>query len=885
MSNFLWCNKQQHAGQHKAPRQPKLSIASAMRWLSGGWEQLEERTLLAISAVRITDLNPGAGDSNPSVATNLNGTYYFAATDVTHGTELWKTDGTVAGTTLVKDITPGTGSSNIDQLSVVKDKLFFRVGSDLWKSDGTEAGTQIIPIADSTNTKLHVSKLFALDTRLLFTVGTVPNQHVHTNFWRTDGTASGTAPVLVGATGQPFQLDDYQSLIVANGAIYIGYDDYSFDRSDAVWKSDGTNAGTFLLKTLQPKPADTFTYDYDFSFTAAGGNVFFQSGGRLWKSNGTTAGTVELHDPGEGGAFGLFSHENALYFSHTFYTSYTFPEFPDDPFISSSTSAIYRSNVNTGDTIRLPDTATSSSSVSYYDYSAGNTSSNLPVKVFNNKLFFINAGHSYPDGASYYSVVTYDLTTQKAVKSKAFDFGPRPANFVEWNGGLTYSGGGKIWWSDGTQTKQLFNGHANWLVSANDNLFFASDIGGTGTELWKLTTAPLVPTTTVELNAKGEVEIRDLVGKADAFAISRVGANLVVVDKAAVANTVFAVSNVTGAVLSADGGTLVIPITTLAATGQPLRIHTGTGDDTIEIDAQNKSIDTLISDKGWAIDFGDGQDQLIMRNALGTKRWQVTGNNTGKLDLGSSILRTVLFSQVESLEGGAGTDSFVLGYASNSRMTLKGGDGIDTIQVARDANAFLMDTQLLLTHHDALKSKDIYPLSSIERATLSGGAGNDLLDARTFTGNLQLFGLAGNDVLWGGIGNDFLHGGNGHDWLSGGAGNDTLWGGFGNDILVGGAGSDKLNDPFTTATHPGDDILIGGSTTYDYHRGAIDAFIRNWNKPFDFSSRQNKLLSGLGDQQQFNFSASNIQDDNTIDDLFGGAGNDWILAGVNDRRD
>ena len=40
----------------------------------------------------------------PAVSTNVNGTLFFAANDGTHGRELWKSDGTAAGTVLVKDI-------------------------------------------------------------------------------------------------------------------------------------------------------------------------------------------------------------------------------------------------------------------------------------------------------------------------------------------------------------------------------------------------------------------------------------------------------------------------------------------------------------------------------------------------------------------------------------------------------------------------------------------------------------------------------------------------------------------------------------------------------------------------------------------------------------
>ena len=65
------------------------------------------------------------------------------------GRELWKTDGTSDGTVLVKDIRPGSTSSDIDAFTVAGGTLFFRAndgthGNELWKSDGTEGGTVLV---------------------------------------------------------------------------------------------------------------------------------------------------------------------------------------------------------------------------------------------------------------------------------------------------------------------------------------------------------------------------------------------------------------------------------------------------------------------------------------------------------------------------------------------------------------------------------------------------------------------------------------------------------------------------------------------------------------------------------------------------------------------
>ena len=48
-----------------------------------------------------------ATTSGPSSLTGVGGTLFFTADDGIHGRELWKSDGTRAGTVLVKDIHPG----------------------------------------------------------------------------------------------------------------------------------------------------------------------------------------------------------------------------------------------------------------------------------------------------------------------------------------------------------------------------------------------------------------------------------------------------------------------------------------------------------------------------------------------------------------------------------------------------------------------------------------------------------------------------------------------------------------------------------------------------------------------------------------------------------
>lgn len=79
---------------------------------------------------------------------NYNGVTLFAAEDSVNGRELWKTDGTAAGTVLVKDIFPGTdsGLSNFTDFVFFNDKIYFSAmnstnDQEVWRTDGTTAGT------------------------------------------------------------------------------------------------------------------------------------------------------------------------------------------------------------------------------------------------------------------------------------------------------------------------------------------------------------------------------------------------------------------------------------------------------------------------------------------------------------------------------------------------------------------------------------------------------------------------------------------------------------------------------------------------------------------------------------------------------------------------
>ncbi|MFE8598564.1 ELWxxDGT repeat protein [Archangium violaceum] len=156
---------------------------------------------------RVEDLVPGQLSSGPHELKDVKGTLFFGATDVEHGTELWKSDGTPGGTRVVEDIRPGPAGSNLQNLTVAGRRVYFTAddgihGTELWTSDGSRAGTRLVKDIFPGPERSFPTALTALDDVLYFTA-TTPAEGLL--LWRTEGTPGSTR--LRGHTlGSPFDL-------------------------------------------------------------------------------------------------------------------------------------------------------------------------------------------------------------------------------------------------------------------------------------------------------------------------------------------------------------------------------------------------------------------------------------------------------------------------------------------------------------------------------------------------------------------------------------------------------------------------------------------------------------------------------------------------------
>jgi ELWxxDGT repeat protein len=177
--------------------------------------------------------HPSGASSTPSNFTAAGDLAYFYATSGNQGRELWRTDGTSAGTVIVKDFVPGRASMNFSQAGLGKlgSTLFFSPGQEgaLWKTDGSAAGTVFVKDVGGNIVG------FTDDGKHLFFPAATSG-----GLWVSDGTAAGTHAI-VDASGAPLVGVPFAA---GDGFVYVA------GGTKGIFRTDGTPAGTKKISTL-----------------------------------------------------------------------------------------------------------------------------------------------------------------------------------------------------------------------------------------------------------------------------------------------------------------------------------------------------------------------------------------------------------------------------------------------------------------------------------------------------------------------------------------------------------------------------------------------------------------------------------------------------------
>ncbi|WP_084647733.1 YCF48-related protein [Gelidibacter mesophilus] len=280
----------------------------------------------------IKDINT-LQSSDPAELTVFNGEVYFSANDGFFGRELWKTDGTEQGTRMVKNSHQALGgSSNPSNFTVFNNELYFTAtdhflggGYQLWKTDGTENGTVKLHDAEGST----MSHLVAVHNKLYFTLSgsmlmsydpqngfkeypsdvyystnrlmAVDNALFYTTYNSYD---SAIRLYKLEADENPILLHEFSgdqkllNMTKVGSSVYfsIAKRVENGQNTDDLWKTNGTQDGTILVKTFTWDPhlfGSNITNFIDYK-----DDLFFRAGNaldhKLWKSDGTTEGTVKV---------------------------------------------------------------------------------------------------------------------------------------------------------------------------------------------------------------------------------------------------------------------------------------------------------------------------------------------------------------------------------------------------------------------------------------------------------------------------------------------------------------------------------------------------------------------------------------------------------------
>ncbi len=670
-----------------------------------------------IDQIKVFDIYPGGSasnpqylSSNPRYLTSVNGKLFFIANDGSNGTELWKSDGTETGTTLVKDINPSSSSFPYpSNLTNVNGTLFFTAndgsnGTELWKSDGTAAGTTLVKDINPGNNSAF-SSFYSYQPNLTNVNGTLfftANDGTHgTELWKSDGTEAGTTLVKdIYLGSSPYYSSPYssnpQNLTNVNGTLFFTANDGS--KGIELWKSDGTAAGTTLVADLNPwsssNPSNLTNVNGTLFFTANDGS----KGIELWKSDGTAAGTTLVAD---------------------IYSGYN----PSNPkhLTNVNGTLFFTANDGINGTELWKSDGTAAGTTLVKDIYPGNSGSGYPSP--------------YPNSSN-------------------------PSNLTNVNGTLFFTAndginGKELWKSDGTTAgttlvadlnpgsdsafSDFWNPNAN-LTVVNNNLFFTANDGTHGIELFHLSLDPVANNDSVTVTQNTPIRINVLANDSDP-------------------DTSFSITDFT----EGTNGSVELNENNTPADGSddfliytPDRKFTGSDSFTYTISDGNggTATATVSLEVGTILNGTKRADNLI--GTLGNDR--INGRKGSDRILGLAGDDTLIGgTQIDTLIGGIGDDS------------LSGGKGNDI---------------------------------------LSGGSDNDILVGGK--GDDVLSGDSGNDILIGSDGNNVLSGGNGKDIfvLPAEVGTDIIIDFTIGEDVIGLSGTMSFSDLILT----GNNIEFGGRT-------------------------------------------------------------------------
>ncbi len=532
--------------------------------------------------------------SNPEDLTVLGNHVYFSAEDGRHGRELWRVD-LNGNAELLKDLTPGATGSQLSSFHAFLEHLYFRYGGpeggrknlgELWRTDGTEAGT--VRVRRFVTDPEKESGLYEIvehsEDRIYLTIG---EKNAAKVLWESDGTTAGTRPVPIPRSytfktyhGAVSGEDIYFSARVSNSEYVVARTDYQGGRgqilrvtdssansffaldSGAVlfsgnseghghelWITRGTPESTKFVKDIYPGPESSGIGEFHYFRPTGGDMVLFaattaENGRELWQTDGTPEGTKLWRDllPGAGSSspYNLFSDGDPLFFV---------------AIGEGIGKEVWRYTKSTDQLVAVSDIAPGLTSSDPYalclnivgDLIFSATDINKDEELWLNtnamgrakRLADINPGHApaYPDytirvldtvvmaatsaveGRELWIVrgdktveLLADIYTDDSVNPSSTPRNITPVSELLYFAANDIAHGLELWCSDGTRpgtrlVKDIFPGRASSnpseLTAVGNQLFFVAEDGNHGYELWRSDGTTLGTTMAREISPAG----------------------------------------------------------------------------------------------------------------------------------------------------------------------------------------------------------------------------------------------------------------------------------------------------------------------------------------------------------------------------------------------
>jgi ELWxxDGT repeat protein len=427
----------------------------------------------------VKDINPGVAGSSITDLTASNGILYFSAQSPLRGRQLWRSDGTDAGTYIVKVINP-TGSAQVSGLIDVNGLIFFRAtdgvhGVELFRTDGTPAGTYMLK-----DINLGLTGFSSVNGKLFFVA--YANENLFGRYiWMSDGTSAGTVQV---TPTNNYVIYGGQRFYDVNGSAYF----FSFlvnTTEIGLYRIDMSGNVSFV----KPVPLQNSN---GINIVRSGSLHFFLSDGYYWRTNGTTGGTYRLRTLccGEGSEpFFLEDAGGTLYFVTTnpygLWKTYGTAESTqqlEPNFIAEmeglGNDLIYRhgDSHSAASNVWLADAETGAVT----ELSADATDPRAMTNAVDRVYFIANTPSNgrklwVSDGTS---AGTYPIHAS-----------PTPEFIAALGTKAIFSASGQIWVSDGTEAGTQFlasiDGGPQFFGQANGNVYFFAFTISARMELWK----------------------------------------------------------------------------------------------------------------------------------------------------------------------------------------------------------------------------------------------------------------------------------------------------------------------------------------------------------------------------------------------------------------